>query len=207
LSLISSDQVSEKIGGIVALRELIDANSAAAETKLIKFATALSDALKCNSEFGIIELIANALGCMAKSSLISHLDFIERELRNALDWLGSYTSHRRFAACVILQQLAENAPTIFFMRVKEFFDNIWGPMCDTTERTRHAASEALSACLAVLVHRTYHLFWYCQIFEKVSQVRGAAIAMYRIPYIFVTRVLRKEVLSVFTDLYLGLISC
>ena len=32
------------------------------------------------------------------------------------------------AACAVLHQLAENAPTIFFARLKDFFDRIWGPL-------------------------------------------------------------------------------
>jgi hypothetical protein len=58
---------------------------------------------------------------------------------------------------LVLQQLAENAPTLLFARIKDFFDLIWGPLWDAKDKIRFAASRALSSCLAVLVHRTYHL--------------------------------------------------
>lgn len=123
-------------------------------------------------------MIADAFGHMARFSLVSHLDCIERELLNAFEWLRTSTlGHQRFAACVgkeylnqstniffswlllflVLQQLAENAPTLLFARIKDFFDLIWGPLWDAKDKIRFAASGALSSCLAVLVHRTYHL--------------------------------------------------
>ena len=51
--------------------ELIDCTSAAGEQKVVTFANTLSNALKANSEFEIIELVATALGQMAKTSSIS----------------------------------------------------------------------------------------------------------------------------------------
>jgi len=109
-----------KIGGILVLKELIDCTSSAAEVrqcshfvlfhsvmkfldqvKIIKFANILSDALKINTDFFILELIADAFGHMARYSLVSHLDCIERELYNAFEWLrSSQYIHQRFAACV-----------------------------------------------------------------------------------------------------------
>ena len=80
---------------------------------------------------------------MARHSPVSHVDYVESELNRALEWLRSTQPHRLFAACVILQQLADNAPTIFFVRTKEFFDLIWVPLWDTREVIRVSASKAL----------------------------------------------------------------
>ena len=96
---------------------------------------------------------------------------MENELNQALNWLRepNNQSYRRFSACVVLQQLAENAPTIFFVRTKEFFDLIWRPLWDPKEKIRLSAGAALSACLAVLRQRTYHLQWYCNIYDQIHQ--------------------------------------
>lgn len=162
--------MNEKIGGILAIRELIECTSAAAETKIIKFARALSMALGAASDFFLIELIADAFGHMAKNSPVSHRDYLEGELVRALDWLkGKGTTPRRFAACMILQQLATNAPTIFFVKINEFFDLIWSPLWDPKETIRNVAGKALSACLAVLKERTYHLQWYCFIYDQLQE--------------------------------------
>lgn len=69
----------------------------------------------------------------------------------------------------MLQQLAKHSPTIFFARVHEFFDLLWGPIWDTKEFIRFAAGRALSACLAVLKERTYHLQWYCYLYDQLLE--------------------------------------
>lgn len=155
------------------IRELIDCTSAGAEAKVIKFANTLSAALNGNTDFALIALVAEALGHMARYSPVAHVDFVESELSRALEWLRVDPSrdlpHRRLAACAILEQLADNAPTIFFVRTSEFFDIIWGPLRDPKEPIRLAAAKALSACLAVLKQRTYHLQWYFNIYEQIHE--------------------------------------
>lgn len=159
-----------KVGGILVLKQLIDCTSAASELKLIRFADTLSEALKKNTDFALLELIADAFGHIARFGILSHLDCIERELCNALDWLaGNSQVYQRFAACSILQQLAENSPSILFNRIKDFFDLIWSPLWDARDEIRYAASRAVSSCLAVLVHRTYHLEWYCWIYDRIHE--------------------------------------
>lgn len=154
----------------MAIRELIDCTSAAAETKIMKFAKALSNALNASNDFAVIELIADAFGHMARNSPVSHVDYLEVELLRSLDWLtrGKYSLNKKLAACMILQKLATFAPTIFFAKINEFFDLIWGPIWDPKENIRVVASGALSACLAVLKERTYHLQWYCLIYDQVK---------------------------------------
>jgi FKBP12-rapamycin complex-associated protein len=166
---VHSDQLGEKQGGILAIRELINCTSASAEAKVIQFANTLATALKVNTDFFLIELVADAFGHMARYSLVSHIDYVEVELNIALEWLRGSIPHRRFAACAVLQQLAQNAPTIFFASKKEFFDLIWDPLWDNKEKIRLAAGKALSACLAVLSQRTYHLQWYCGIYDKIHE--------------------------------------
>ena len=75
------------MGGILVIRELVDCTSAGAEAKVIKFANTLSVALKGNTDFGLITLIAEALGHMARYSPVAHIDFVESELNRALEWL------------------------------------------------------------------------------------------------------------------------
>jgi FKBP12-rapamycin complex-associated protein len=159
--------LNEKVGGILAIRELINCTSASAESKVIKFAETLSASLEENKDFNLIELIAQALGYMARYSPVSHVDYVEAELIRSLSWLKESPPHRRFAGCTVLRQLAENAPTVFFVRVKEFFDLIWDPLWDSKDTIRFAASKALSACLAVLSQRTYHLQWYCGLYDRI----------------------------------------
>eukprot|EP01035_Chromulina_nebulosa_P018854 gene18854-24639_t len=162
------------IGGVIIIRELIDCTSAASELKLLKFSDILSGALKNSTDFKIIDLITNVYGYLAKSSLTSssHLLSIEKELNIALEILKLSTVnniHRRYAACSILKQLATNISTVFFIKIKEFFDVIWNPLWDSKESIRVAASQAISNCLEILKFRSYSLEWHCWIYDKVIE--------------------------------------
>jgi FKBP12-rapamycin complex-associated protein len=105
-SFIHSEKMNAKFGGILAIQQLIDCSSALAEQKQMKFASTLSFALKENSEFYLIQLVAETIGQMAKLSPVpAYIDYIENELNWALEGLRADTQHRRLAACAILQQL------------------------------------------------------------------------------------------------------
>lgn len=135
----------------------------------MKLARALSFALKESTDFNLIRLIAETIGLMANSSQIpAYVDYIESELNWALEGLRADSPHRRLAASSILRQLAENAPTIFFVRIREFFYLIWDTLRDSYEEIRASAANALSACLVVLRERTYYLQWYCTVYEQIT---------------------------------------
>jgi serine/threonine-protein kinase mTOR len=140
----------EKRGGIRVMREIIKCPSASADQKALQFANALSLALSSSTDFQLLELIADALGYMARYAPVSHQESVEMELTRALDWLRGSTPHRRLAACAVLHQLAENAPTIFFVRCKEFFDRIWGPLRGVVSVISADTAHAHSVCALLL---------------------------------------------------------
>jgi len=133
----------------------------------VKVANALSLALLNNTELTLVEMLAEAIGYVAKYSVVTHIEYVEKELDRSLEWLRESTVARRFAACAVLHRLAENAPIVFFARSKDFFDSIWGPLRDGRNEIRIAAARALSACLAVLKQRSYHLQSYCSVYEQI----------------------------------------
>ena len=124
-----------------------------------------------NTDYQLIELVAAALGDMARSSPMAQVDYVESELNQALDWLresqersDQSQSHRRFAACAVLQQLAENAPTVFFVRTKEFFDLIWKPL-----RGR---------CMRRCMHLYVHVYIYVSILPARVSILYLCIRIY-----------------------------
>ena len=166
-SLLYNDNIDGKKGGVLAIRELVKCPSAIPDAKTAKFSQVLSIALSTNTHFEILESIAGVIGYIAKHTPVPLVDYIEAELARALEWLEGNIPHRRLAACAVLEQLANNTPTLFFVQCKAFFDLIWSPLRDPKERIRLCAAQALSACLCDLDKRTYHLQWYCSLFEQV----------------------------------------
>ena len=167
-SLLDKESMDEKKGGIQSIRNLIDCPSANTDAKTTSFSQILSASLSSNKNFDVIVLMAHTMGYLIQYAPAPLVDFIESELSRALEWLQAPSpAHRKLAGCAVLEQLANNAPTLFYVKCKEFFDLIWGPLCDPKERLRIAAAQALSACMHELDKRTYHLQWYCSIYDHV----------------------------------------
>jgi hypothetical protein len=53
-ALVRGSDMTERLGGVAALDELIDASSTAAETKIIKFSNNLSNALRVNTDHTVL---------------------------------------------------------------------------------------------------------------------------------------------------------
>ena len=66
-----------------------------------------------------------------------------QQVRRAIDWLGDKGEARRYAAALILQQLAENAPAVFNVHVRAFIDAIWNGLRDPKQLVREASVAAL----------------------------------------------------------------
>ncbi len=92
---------------------------------------------------------------------------MQTEINRALEWLKSPIPHRKFAGCVLLKHMANNIPTFFFVKVKEFFDLIWLPLHDKLEEIRISAVMALSNCLQILKQRLYRLEWYTVVYNQM----------------------------------------
>ena len=192
-SLVHSDIINEKVGGVLAINELIDCTSAAIEQKVIKFANTLGNTLKTAKDYNLIQMIASCLGSMARhTTAVSHADYVERELDRSLEWLRGGNSHRILAACALLKQFAANAPTIFSVRSKDFFELIWRPLCERRIELRYAAAGALSASLRMLRSRTYHLMWYCSVYDRMlSRLNDPAMETVHGSLLVVTELLRN----------------
>ncbi|KAG5176076.1 armadillo-type protein [Tribonema minus] len=220
-ALVRANDLWERLGGVMALDELIDASSAAAETKIIKFSNNLSNALRTNTDHAMlvqamrgrlvlrkeqeydrrsarpwgqaripnvsrmvqvskalghmarssaVPNVSKALGHMARSSAVPNVDYVEFEVNRGLEWLNAEQWHRRLAACLVLRELAANAPTTLYVKIRDFFERAMPALADAHEAIRVTAAEALATCLAILAQRRsrHHLNWYCSIYDALQ---------------------------------------
>lgn len=66
------------------------------------------------------------------------------QIRIAMDWLRLERSEQlRYAAVLILRQMAANAPAVFNVFVRPFIDVIWAGLRDGKLLVREAATDAL----------------------------------------------------------------
>ncbi|CAK9144989.1 unnamed protein product [Ilex paraguariensis] len=153
-TLLESNDVSGNLGALRAIDELIDVALGENASKVSKFSSYMRTVFEVKRDPKILVLASEVLGHLARAGGAMTADEVERQLKNALEWLGGErVEYRRFAAVLILKEMAENASTVFNVHVPEFVDAIWAALRDPTLAVRVRAVEALRACLRVIEKR------------------------------------------------------
>ena len=72
------------------------------------------------------------------------------QVKRSLEWLhGESTGNKRYAAVLILRQMAENAPAVFNVHVRSFIEIVWAGLRDSKVLVREASVAALRvSCMA-----------------------------------------------------------
>lgn len=66
------------------------------------------------------------------------------QVRRSILWLKEERSdHLRYAAALLLRQMAENAPAVFNVHVRSFIDVVWSGLRDPKQYVREASVDAL----------------------------------------------------------------
>ena len=171
--LIRSVDTSEKLGGILAIDALIDLDSGEENTtKVTRFANYLRMLLP-GTEPQISVLAAKSLGHLATLSSTVTSEFVDFEMKRALEWLqasGDRNEARRHSAVLVLAELTKNAPTLIFVFVPQILDLIWLPLRDSKVSVREGAAEALRACLnlAHVRETNSRRQWSRKIFDEIQ---------------------------------------
>ncbi|XP_069466036.1 serine/threonine-protein kinase mTOR isoform X2 [Ambystoma mexicanum] len=170
--LVSSSDVSERKGGILAIVSLIGVEGGNA-TRISRFANYLRNLLP-SSDPVVMEMASKAMGRLAMAGDTFTAEYVEFEVKRALEWLGPERNEgRRHAAVLVLKELAVSAPTFFFQQIQPFFDNIFYAVWDSKQAVREGAVAALRACLILTTQREpkemQRLPWYRQTFEEAER--------------------------------------
>ncbi|KAL0384340.1 UNVERIFIED_CONTAM: Serine/threonine-protein kinase TOR [Sesamum radiatum] len=174
-SLLESNEVAENLGALRAIDELIDVGIGENAVKVAKIANYMRTAFEAKREPETLVLASKVLGHLARAGGAMTADEVERLVKIALDWLrGDRVEYRRFAAVLILKEMAENASTVFNVHVPEFVDAIWVALRDPKLDVRERAVEALRACLRVIEKREtrWRVQWYYRMFEATQDGLG-----------------------------------
>lgn len=149
---VSSSDVSERKGGILAIVSLIGVEGGNA-TRISRFANYLRNLLP-SSDPVVMEMASKAMGRLAMAGDTFTAEYVEFEVKRALEWLGADRNEgRRHAAVLVLKELAVSAPTFFFQQVQPFFDSIFNGVWDSKQAIREGAVAALRACLILTTQR------------------------------------------------------
>ncbi|XP_035824600.1 serine/threonine-protein kinase mTOR isoform X2 [Aplysia californica] len=153
--MVSSPDVSERKGGVLAIVSLLGGDVGNIGTRMSRFANYLMNLLPSNSyDLGVMEMAAKAVGILALSSGTYAAEYVEFEVRRNLEWLVSdRVEGKRQAAVFVLKELALNTPTFFYQQVQQFFESIFFAVRDPKPSIREGAVGALRAALAVTSQR------------------------------------------------------
>ncbi|XP_019183667.1 PREDICTED: serine/threonine-protein kinase TOR isoform X1 [Ipomoea nil] len=174
-NLLESNEVAENLGALRAIDELIDVTIGENASKVAKFSNYMRTVFEVKRDPEILVLASQVLGHLARAGGAMTADEVECQVKNALQWLsGDRVEYRRFAAVLILKEMAENASTVFNVHVPEFVDAIWVALRDPTLAVRERAVEALRACLRVIEKREtrWRVQWYYRMFEATQDGLG-----------------------------------
>ena len=153
--LTHSQHAHEKLGGIVAIEGLIDLESEDNSARLYRFYQYLKPNLPC-SDVQVMIAASKTLGRVSHYGGQSLGDqFIEFEVLRALDFLqaGDRNESGRYAAVLIIKEIARNVPHHFHLYVPRVLDRIWIAIRDTRVIVREGAAEAMGACLEIIASR------------------------------------------------------
>ncbi|PRQ22228.1 putative non-specific serine/threonine protein kinase [Rosa chinensis] len=182
-ALLDSSDVAENLGALRAIDELIDVALGENASKVSKFANYIRTAFELKRDPDILVLASRVLGHLARAGGAMTADEVECQIKIALEWLrGDRIEYRRFAAVLILKEMAENASTVFNVHVPEFVDAIWVALRDPVLAIRERAVEALRACLGVIEKREtrWRVQWYYRMFEATQDGLGKNASVHSI---------------------------
>ncbi|EYE96697.1 phosphatidylinositol 3-kinase tor2 [Aspergillus ruber CBS 135680] len=186
--VVTGSDTNERIGGLLALDRLIDFDGVDAAKKTIRFASYLHSALRSNDTL-VLAYAARALGRLAKPGGALTAELVESEIQSALEWLQSERQEsRRFAAILVMQELAKGSPTLLYGFVPQIFELIWVALRDPKVLIRETAAEAVSECFEIIAARDIQVrqLWFARIYEEallglksnhVDWIHGSLLAL------------------------------
>ncbi|KAM7221779.1 phosphatidylinositol 3-kinase tor2 [Rhypophila decipiens] len=157
MALIQGADYYDRMGGVYILDALVDFDGIEPALKYSRFQQHIGAILR-GKHLEPMQPAAVVLGklCKPGGSLISEL--VNAEVQTALEWLQSdRVEERRYAAVLVLRELARNAPTLMYSYVGFVFDQIWIGLRDPRHLIRATSSETVSACFKIIRERDQEL--------------------------------------------------
>ncbi|KAK5135249.1 hypothetical protein LTR08_005499 [Meristemomyces frigidus] len=151
--IINGVDTHERTGGLYALNALIDFKGDDAAIKVTRFSNLLKRTLEGNDTIAMI-VAAKCLGRLAAPGGALTAELVDAEVKHALEWLTSdRTENRRFAAVLILRELARHNGTLLYHAVPGILANIWEGLRDQKVVIRETSAEVVSQLFRILSAR------------------------------------------------------
>ena len=151
--ILTGTDTHERTGGLYALNALVDFKGDDAAQKVTKFSNLIKRTLE-GSDTAAMVVAARCLGKLATPGGTLTAELVDAEVKHALEWLTSERNeNRRFAAVLILRELARNSSTLLYQFIPEILISIWECLRDQKVAIRETAAETVSMCFSILSAR------------------------------------------------------
>lgn len=151
--ILNGTDTHERIGGLHALNALIDFKGDDAAAKLTKFSNYVKRILEGNDNSAMV-VAAKCLGRLATPGGALTAELVDSEAKRALEWLTSERNeNRRFAAVLMLKELARHSSTLLYPFIPTILMSIWEGLRDQKVLIRETAAEAVRECFKILSAR------------------------------------------------------
>nr|XP_027196731.1 serine/threonine-protein kinase mTOR-like [Dermatophagoides pteronyssinus] len=152
---VSASNLNDIKSGIMLMCILLDAPTLEKNRPPIcaPFANHLRNVNLSSFDLELLDLIACAVGKIALNSGSSTPNFVEFEIRRAIELIGNEKNdlQKRHSAILNLRELANVTPSYFFNHVMHIFENIFIAIYEP--KLREPAIAALRSALSVVVQR------------------------------------------------------
>ncbi|GBF92737.1 target of growth-regulatory PI3K kinase [Raphidocelis subcapitata] len=156
-AMVKSPDAYKRLGAVLAIDELIGMRAIGDDAaRTAAFSSMLRRLFEDSQDLVLLEVGATTLGHLVRSGGPMMADVVERQVRDALPWLNPRlepSEARRYAAVLILRELADCAPAVFNVHVKSFIDGVWGGLRDPKLHVREASVQALTSVLVLVEKR------------------------------------------------------
>ncbi|KAF9279781.1 phosphatidylinositol kinase- protein kinase tor1 [Linnemannia elongata] len=172
--LLQSADSEDKLCGVLVIENLIgieDEDNTAQETRIANYLRQLFP-----SDVPIMTVAARALGKLAQQGGAYTADFVEFELKRAIERLSDRQEARRHASVLVLAELARHASVFVYPYVGTILNQIWGTLREPNQMIRDAAADTLSAVLILIADRDtpQKSSWYTKMLTEVQIGLGLA---------------------------------
>ncbi|KAK5740672.1 phosphatidylinositol kinase-related protein kinase tor1 [Elasticomyces elasticus] len=152
--VLNGTDTHERTGGLYALNALIDFKGDDAALKVTKFNTYLRKTLEGNDTSAMV-VAAKCMGRLAAPGGALTAELVEAEVKHALEWLTiERTENRRFAAVLILRELARHNGTLLYNAIPQILQHLWeGGLRDPKVVIRETSAETLREMFKVIAAR------------------------------------------------------
>ncbi|KAG8995960.1 phosphatidylinositol kinase- protein kinase tor1 [Tulasnella sp. JGI-2019a] len=155
-TLIHSKVMHENLGGIAAINCLIDAeqeDTMEFKKNLFRLYNYVKTLLP-SQDMNVMIAASKTLGRIAEAGGASFGDhFVDFEVPRALQLLQGDKDSGKYAAVLVLRELARHSPNHYYTYVSLVFDKIWIALRDARSVVREGAAELLAACLDIVQNR------------------------------------------------------